>query len=587
MGACLLVVLCTLAFVATFLQRSLREEMTVQVREGMAKNLRLCREIISKRWTVGASMSETDQLADLLGRTLNLRLSLILPDGVVAGDSEQSIEDLSQLENHAGRPEVIHALAGGFGWSQRYSSTLRMNLLYVAELLGRPDAPLLVVRLALPLREMEESLSEVRDLILLASLIGVVLSLGVAFFVAQRISRPVKELTRTALDIASGDLTKRLRRYPAHEVGELGRAFDRMAEHLQEEIVAVTQARDRLEAILRGMVEGVLVTDESGAITLANRALRRMLNLMISPIGRRPSEIMRNAELIEAIRRVSTDNPVISLEVRTLYPSPRILEVVVAALPGIMGRSGVVAVFHDITQRKQVEEMRRDFVANVSHELRTPLAAVRGAVETLLDGALEDPMHRRRFTEVIERHVKRLESMVYDLLELARLESGQASVQLESVDVAELMGTVRTALAAPASERGVEVQIDPPEQTVRITGQRRQLEQALGNLLDNAIKYVGPEGRVRIAACRDNDQVRIEVVDNGPGIAPEHLGRIFERFYRVDKNRSRELGGTGLGLSIVKHIAQTHGGRVEVDSFPGRGSTFRLILPVEVAPSPS
>ena len=379
----MLVVVGTLAFVAVFLQRSFQERMLTQVRDSLLVDTALLREIALDRWSGSDSMAETDALADLLGNRLNLRVTLITPDGKVQGDSSVELADITALENHADRPEIRTAFEKGWGWSRRYSSTLGYDLIYVARLLGQPDRPMLVLRLAMPLAEMAADLNKIKRLILWATLLGGILSLGVAFLVAHQIFRPVNELTKTALSISSGDLSRRLRRYPNHEIGDLGKAFDRMADHLQEEIEAVTRARDRLEAILRGMVEGVLVTDADGRVTQANLALREMLSPNTNPLGRKPSEIFRNADLIEAFQTVSTGSNHANLEIRTLGKNPKTLEVELASLPGEATRSGVVAVFHDITERKHVEEMRRDFVANVSHELRTPLAAIRGAVETL------------------------------------------------------------------------------------------------------------------------------------------------------------------------------------------------------------
>jgi two-component system phosphate regulon sensor histidine kinase PhoR len=352
-----------------------------------------------------------------------------------------------------------------------------------------------------------------------------------------------------------------------------------MADHLQEEIEAVTRARDRLEAILRGMVEGVLVTDADGRVTQANLALREMLSRNTNPLGRKPSEVFRNADLIEAFQTVSTGVHHANLEIRTLGKSPKTLEVELAALPGEGSRSGVVAVFHDITERKHIEEMRRDFVANVSHELRTPLAAIRGAVETLLDGALDDKKFNRKFTEVIERHVHRLEDQVMDLLELARLESGEVPPQYEQVSAKSLADAALGAVRELAASRGVELSGEVPDPAPSLKGDRRHLEQAIINLLDNAVKYTEPGGKVALSVEAVDSEICFTVADNGIGIPPEHQNRIFERFYRVDKDRSREMGGTGLGLAIVKHVVQSHGGRVELESFPGRGTTFRLILP--------
>ncbi len=269
----MLVVLATLAFVAVFLQRSFQDRMLTQVRDSLLIDTALLREIALDRWSGADSMAETDALADLLGSRLNLRVTLITPDGKVMGDSSVDLSDLPALENHADRPEIKTALEKGWGWSRRYSSTLAYDLIYAARLLGRPEAPRLVLRAAMPLADMNADLDKIKRLILWATLLGGILSLGVAFLVAHQIFRPVNELTKTALSISSGDLSRRLRRYPDHEIGDLGKAFDRMADHLQEEIEAVTRARDRLEAILRGMVEGVLVTDADGRIQLTREGL--------------------------------------------------------------------------------------------------------------------------------------------------------------------------------------------------------------------------------------------------------------------------------------------------------------------------
>ena len=579
-GACMVVVLCTLAFTAYFIQVSVREQMIPQTRETLFHELTLLREVFLDRWPNVSNIDEIERVAEDLGAKLGLRVTVITPEGQVVGDSDIAQSDLAHTENHGQRPEVLQALAEGRGWYVRRSVTIGVDLMYVATILGDRKRPGLILRLAMPLSILEENRARMKNLVLWASLLGVLLSLGVAFLVAHQVSRPVKKLTMTALDIASGDLTTRLRRYPNHEIGELGRAFDSMADHLQEEIEEVTRSRDRLEAILRAMVEGVLVTDVSGRVTVANRAVRELLELDVNPIGRTISEIIRNADLIEAVQQVSEGALCATMEIRTLGGNPRTLQVEVAPMPQGGSRSGgVVTVFSDITERKRTEEMRRDFVANVSHELRTPLSAIKGAAETLLDGALDNPKFSRKFTETIQRHTKRLESLVLDLLDLARLESKDADTTLEEIQVQSLVQTSLAAVTDLATVRGVTLEQHISPGADKLRGDRRQLEQALINLMENGIKYTESGGKVTIRVSKDGPHSRLEITDTGIGITAEHLPRIFERFYRVDKNRSRELGGTGLGLAIVKHVAQAHGGRVEVKSFPGRGSTFVLIIP--------
>jgi two-component system phosphate regulon sensor histidine kinase PhoR len=579
LGGFVLVVICTLAFMVIFLQNALRDRMVGQIRDDLHQQLVLLREIVSDRWTPSAPSGLGDRLANELGGSLGLRVTLIRPDGVVLGDSEVAEDSLPSLENHAARPEVHEALEDGEGWSLRYSATLGLDLLYAARLLGKPGDPRMVLRLAIPLTEVQQSLSKLRRVVMMGSLLGVILAIGLAYMVSRYISGPVKDLTRTVKRITSGDLSPRLQRYPRNEIGDLGRAFDQMADYLQREIQAVARERDRFEAILRGMEEGVMLVDRNGRIVLVNPALHRILDPGLDPSGRRPTEVFRNADLQEAMNAVLGGEKSVTTEVRILGAHPRTLEVHVVSLPGEDMPGGAVAVFHDITERKRLDEVRRDFVANVSHELKTPLTAIRGSVETLQDGALDDQKHARHFLEVIQRHIGRLEGLLDDLLNLAKIESGEASPRMEEIDLQALFEDVMKTVTPLALGRGIDLVINHRMEGVTIKADRHQLERALLNLLDNGIKYTESGGQVQLGVCKNNHEMQIIVSDSGIGILSEQLPRIFERFYRVDKARSREQGGTGLGLAIVKHIAQAHGGRVEVESRLGRGSTFRLILP--------
>jgi two-component system phosphate regulon sensor histidine kinase PhoR len=580
-GACIIVVLSVLLFMTVFLEQSLQAAAVAEQEKIMRLKLAMARKIADPVVRSDASIPELDALAGRLAERFGLRVTLLRPDGRMVGDSSLSSDLWSREDDLLLTPEVGRLLDSPPSRPPFDAVMYNGFSLTGVTTAGGEDVPLLIVRLHLPSIEPSATQELVYNAILWAGAFGMGISLVLAFFLAHQWYRPVRDLTRTALDISSGDLTQRLRRYPNHEIGDLGRAFDRMADHLQEEIEEVTRARDRLEAILRGMVEGVLVTDSHGRITHANRALRELVNLEAYPIGRTLSETIRNADLIEAVRRVIEGAPYADLEIRTLARNPRILRVEMAALPDQGDRAGVVAVFHDITELKRMEDMRRDFVANVSHEFRTPLAAIHGAVETLLSGALDNPKFARKFTGVIERHVKRLERLVIDLLDLARLESGQDKGPKKdvSVDLNQLAASCLAAVSDLAVSRQVTLKHEPAAQPLTVLGQARQLEQAVVNLLENAIKYTEPGGRVTLRVYRSHNDSVVEVSDTGIGIPPEYQNRIFERFYRVDTNRSREMGGTGLGLAIVKHVAQISGGRVELDSFPGRGSTFRLVFP--------
>jgi len=559
------------------LQWVLKPMLLDQIRANLQEELGLVKELAIQRGLPDRGIQRTDVLADRIGRALSRRVTFIAVDGRVLGDSNVSLERLPHVENHRGRPEVEEALRRGVGWHIRRSATIGAEFLYVASVLGDTEAPRLILRLAVPLQRVEGLLRRMRELVVLAAVASALLSFGLAYLVSRGISRPVAELTRAAKRLAAGDRTARIGRYPQNELGELARSFDRMADVLQEELEAVERARDRLSAVLEGMAEGVMLLDVEGRIVLWNRALEDLLRLELEPRGRTPAELVRSPELQEAVREILEGEEQRVLEVRTSTRPQRILEV---HLGRILGREGgAVAVFHDVTEQRRVEKVRRDFVANVSHELRTPLSAIRAAVETLLEGALMDPKFSHHFVEVIGRHTERLQRLLDDLLDLARIESGHTPPSMEPIRADALMDAAAGTVASLAQSRGVELIREPTEEPLVIRGDRRQLEQALVNLLDNAVKYTDPPGRVVLSIRRRDREVHLEVSDTGVGIPEEHIPRIFERFYRVDKARSRQLGGTGLGLAIVKHIVQAHGGRVEVESTPGKGSTFRVVLP--------
>ncbi len=576
---------CTLIFVAVFAERSVRRRTVDQIRQAMDRQLVLLADVVRYRLTGRPSPGTADRLADYLGDLAAGRVTLIAGDGRVIGDSRVSEAGLATLENHGRRPEVMAAMARGGGWAIRYSATLHVDLLYVARRMKRQDGSVLIIRLARPLAEVVHAIARSRRMVLGATVLGLLLAVGVAFLVARGVSRPVRGLTRTAMAIADGDLARRWRRYPHDEIGDLGRSFDRMADQLQARIDEVTQARDRLEAILRAMVEGVLVVDHEGKVVLANRAAAKLLGESQIEDGQPLSHVVRHPDLLAAVREVRRGREYISRGISIPEPRPRQVEVHAVRALDHQDQGGAVVVLHDVTEHQRADQARRDFVANVSHELRTPLTAILGAAETLLDGALDNPEQARLFVEMIQRHSRRLEHLARDLLDLSRIESGRAPLQYQPVDARELAQAAAGTVRGLADERGVALSVDLPQGTCAFEADRRQIEQAILNLLDNALKYTGSGGRATLAIEPAGDEVVIRVTDTGPGIAPEHQDRVFERFYRVDKNRSRDLGGTGLGLAIVKHIAGAHGGRVRVRSQLGRGSTFEIYLPARCLPA--
>jgi two-component system phosphate regulon sensor histidine kinase PhoR len=577
---CLGVVLGTLIFVAAILQQAMREQMVEDLTGTLHKEVKLAAELLQKSWPAGATPAQIDKAVDHLGEVLNLRVSLFTIKGEVLGDSSAPLDHLPNLENPSERPEFTGAAQEASGASLRYDPSQGFETLFVTRLMELPGKPKMIIRLAMPLSAIDQTISGIRGLVVSALLLGVLLSTGAAYMVSRALSQPVLDLTRTASAIAAGDFTRRLRRYPQHEVGELGRAFDRMADTIQGQIEEVTEARDHLEAILRGMAEGVLVTDPEGRILFANRALMELLELRTDPAGLMPSEILRNADLVRAMRRARRGAAETTSSIRTLGGNPRFLEVQVVRIAQKGAMAGCVAVLHDITEHTRTEQIRRDFVANVSHELRTPLTAIRGSAETLLGGALDSPEDARRFVEMIERQSSRLQILAQDLMDLALIESGQKTTKPKEISTHDLAGDVMTVMEELAQKHGTKLIADLPEQPIYFKADKQQLEEALINLIDNAIKYSGHGAEVFLIMAEERGNILFKVKDNGPGIPPEHLPRLFERFYRVNQDRSRQLGGTGLGLAIVKHLAQAQGGQVEVSSTPGEGSEFTVIIPL-------
>ena len=422
---------------------------------------------------------------------------------------------------------------------------------------------------------------------LLSSLLSLLIVLPLAYLILKFMTQPIQAVTDLANRVASGRLDQGVPAESDDELGRLSKAINEMSLQLQNKIAEISREKDYLQTLLRGIMEGVLVVDARGRILMVNNALRQLLSLPPHVEDRTPLEIIRNAELERTLRQVLQDGENTTLELTLPSPEGKTFEVNVVGISpspeGMVkedeGRRGVIAVFHDITRLKELEKIRRDFVANVSHELQTPLTTIKGYAETLLEGALKEEV-ASQFVQVIKRHSDRLEKIVEDLLILSKIESKEFQLKMESLSVSDLIGDVLDFIKEPLNKKKICVSVAELSPTLLVYGDRQYLEQVLINILDNAIKYGHERGRMIISATeRDEREVEISVKDDGIGIPKEDLLRVFERFYRVDKGRSHDLGGTGLGLSIVKHIVQAHGGRIWVESQLGEGSTFYFTLP--------
>jgi two-component system phosphate regulon sensor histidine kinase PhoR len=517
-----------------------------------------------------------DAWADRNGRALGRRITVIAADGAVLGDSEVPLDSLPLLQNHAGRPEVVAARkAGAFGVGKdvRKSATLGVEYLYVARALPEPKGA--VVRVALPVAaargHVRQALLLLWGLAVLALLAGV----GLAMWRTRPLSRRLRAFEAVARRLERGQLDARASEEGDDELTELARMVNRMASGLATTLGRIEAERDLREEMLAAMTDGVVLLDAADLVAHANEALAPALGRLARP---RPGEGFdvwcRVPELIEFVAEARAEGGHLRRELRLRGPLDRTLD----AVATLLHEGSLLLVVRDLTPLKRLERVRRDFVANVSHELKTPLTSILGYAETLLDGGLDDAEHRRAFVATIEEQATRLKAIVDDLLVLSELERPDAALVRAPVDLARSARAVTEALVPRAKKDGLALACDAPAEEIVVLGERVRLEQLLFNLLDNALKYT-EEGGVTVRLWCADDEALLVVEDTGPGIPEAALKRIFERFYRVDAARSREIPGTGLGLSIVRHIVELHGGSVEARNRPGGGSAFTVRLP--------
>ena len=531
-----------------------------------------------------ASMQE---LVGRIARSTGARVTLTAPDGRVLGESARGLGDLAAMDNHADRPEVRAALAGRQGRDLRHSTTIAAPLLYVAVPV-RVDGRLVgALRLALPVSAVTASYATLHQVMLAGGAVTLLVALGIGVFVAGRVTRPVVEMQSIARQMSEGSFLVRAPTGSTDEIGMLGRSLNVMAGRLREKIGDLGQEQAKVTAILDAMVEGVVAVDGQEHVLLMNEQARAMFALGSARGEGKPFlEVIRNADLHEIFRAVHAGGEAALQREIELTSPPRILGVNAVRLAASGDRSaagpGVVLVLHDVTALRQLERVRTEFVANVSHELRTPLTAIQGYLETLLSGALEERENARRFLEIALRHSERLGRLLNDLTDLSNIELGKVALRREPVRVDEVVASVVGIIAPRAARAKVDVTSHVPPDLPQVPADRDRLAQILINLVDNAVKYTPEGGSVTVTARRVAEStIETAVTDTGIGIPPADLPRITERFYRVDRARSRELGGTGLGLAIVKHLVMAHGGQLGIESEQERGTSVRFTLPIE------
>ena len=554
----LLLVGIILVLVVALSERGLRRGLLDATANRMGADARL----LATLWHAGL---DADSLADAAGGQLGLRVTLIDSVGTVVGDSEFEGEALRRLENHARRPEIVAARAGATGSSVRASASLGEEALYVAA-----RSELGFARVAIPAADAEATIIRARRAVLLAGAIGALVAIGLALLFARAVSRPVVELSTVAQEIASGNLTRRPTLAAPGEIGDLAVALHRMTEQLASRLAALETEDLLLGAVIDSLNEAVVAVDGRRRVVRVNEAGRRMLGIR-DEVPFSVDLLPRDPELRDAVNAALSGETVEAVE---LEVDGRLLALTARPL----ARGGAVLAAIDLTEVRRLETIRRDFVANVSHELKTPLTVIGGFAETL--AAPDVPAQQREsFAHTILANVRRMQRIVDDLLDLSRIESGGWVPAPAHVDIAAAAAEAVAACQSPANEKGVVLDIVIPPDAATVRADPTAVRQIISNLVDNSLRYTPGGGRVTVHSERDAAGVWVGVRDTGIGIAPEHLPRIFERFYRADPARSRDAGGTGLGLSIVRHLVEAHGGRVRAESVLGRGTSIAAFFP--------
>lgn len=540
---------------------SVRRAWEASLRQEINRNLIQKTLLLAHRVEVEPTQSLQD-IASQEAQAASARATIIDPTGKVLADSEAQA---STMENHAQRKEFVAALHGKVGSDERRSRTLGVPFLYVA-------APISggAVRFAYPLSELEATTQLVRHTLWFSSGLAFIVALVIAAITAQYSARRLRRIVGFAERIASGDLSARIAEGSSDEIGQVAAALDKTARKLEESFSALQTSQRQLETLLNSMQDAVIAVDADGRVQWANRGMDR-LALQRTRLHAPIVETVRDPDFLTALSGATDTQRVTARRAASIIPG-RTFDVTAAPMPG----GGAVAVLRDLTETERVEKTRRDFIANVSHELRTPLTSIQGYTETLLDSS-PDSNHAREFLEIIRKNAARMSRLTEDLLTLARVESGEQPFDIQPVAPGELLEEAAQSFRDIARNQRVEIVVENSAPNP-VKADREAIHQVFSNLIDNALKYGG--GEIVLGSLPGKHNVEFYVRDSGPGIGSEHLQRLFERFYRVDKARSRESGGTGLGLAIAKHIVLAHGGTIRAESELNHGSTFLFTLPV-------
>jgi len=568
----ILLVLIVMGALGAYLSSSTQSSRLDSLRSQLESEARITAEASQPGLLNPEGTEGLDVLAKRLGAEIGARFTIIALDGTVLGDSE---EDPADMENHASRPEVIDALSNGRGESTRYSTTLGQRMMYVAVPISYDGEVLGVSRVSLPLTEVESAVRRVTVSMIIATAAAAAMVILAAWLIARLTTRPIRNLTAASRRITSGELGQRIAVEAGDEVGELARAFNEMSSRLKDLVETISADKARLASILDNMADGVIMTDAGGNISLANRAIEKLFGAM--DIGGRPLiEAVRDHEVDELLKQSLKTSEMKTAQYES-GTSRRYLRVI--AIP--VARSGVLLLFQDLTELRDLQTTRRELIGNISHEFRTPLAGIKAMVETLHGGAIDDRETAMDFLGRIDSEVDRLTQLVAELTELSRIETGKTELKLEMLNLNDLIDEVATQLEPQAARGRLAIEKRLASDLPQVSADRARVRQVIVNLLHNAIKFTDAGGRITVTTGVEGDAVTASIADTGRGIAREDLPHVFERFYKGDKARGGE--GTGMGLAIARHIIEAHGGRIRVESEEGKGSTFSFSLPIRTS----
>lgn len=579
------VIFLALLLPSIYYRQTLSQDIEADTRSQAIHQLKLAHWLLYQEQPFQSAAS-LQEWCKTLGEYLGTRITYVARDGTVIADSQVSFSRVPAMDNHANRPEIIQAYKEDLGTSSRYSTTLGKHLIYSAKKTsGHGVIPSGFIRVAVPFSEVKRRLDNLSKNLLLTIVVTLVATIFLSYILVRQLEIPIQRMIRAAQAVGDGNYRERIRRYPGKEFSPLAQAINQMAESIERQIKTITEQKEQLGAILDGMTEGVMVLDSRGKIKTTNKALGRIVPDLPTSMGRRPLEVIRSHELQKACDQVlagNHDSESQPLRLEIALDVGRVFDVNIVQFGDRQEGTGAIVVFHDISELKRLEKVRQDFVANVSHELRTPLTSIKGYAETILSEGIVGSDSAGDFVKIILKHANNMSKMVDDLLQLARLEARQRPLEYASVNAADSLNSAWKACASLAGEKNMRLENLLPEEGVVVRADAEQLEQVFRNLLENAVKYGPSGGKVTVSSDPAPGIITFQVRDEGPGIPIQDQTRIFERFYRVEKDRTNHKGSTGLGLAICRHIIQNHGGKIWLESPPQgetTGSAFFFSLP--------